>query len=190
MQLVLNLDKILFYFANHNLDNGTFDYIIPFITDLDNWRIPIIIIWLVLIFKGGRKGRVAAILLIFTITFCDQISASVLKPMVGRIRPCHSLNDVRLLVGCGGKYCFPSSHATNIAGFATIFSIFYPRQITLFWSIALIVGFSRLYVGVHYPGDVIYGFLLGSTIAVIIFTIYFFFAQKYKIIHYLSYHEI
>jgi undecaprenyl-diphosphatase len=187
VHLLLNLDKILFYFANHSLVNTLFDYLIPFITDLNNWRIPIIIIWLILIFKGGKKGRVAAILLIFTITFCDQISASVLKPLVGRIRPCHSLNDVRLLVGCGGEYCFPSSHATNIAGFATIFSIFYRRQIILFWSIALITGFSRLYVGVHYPADVIYGFLLGSALAVMVFTLYFFFAQKFKIIHYLSY---
>jgi undecaprenyl-diphosphatase len=135
---------------------------------------------------GGKKGRVAAFLIIPVITLSDQISASVLKPLFGRIRPCHDLDFVRLLVNCGGKLAFPSSHATNISGAAMVFSLIYHKGARYFWFIALIVGYSRVYVGVHYPGDVLFGFFLGSLISLFIYILYLVIASKYSGINYLK----
>jgi undecaprenyl-diphosphatase len=112
------------------------------------------------------------------------MSASVFKPFFERLRPCHSLDEVRLLVNCGGKYGFPSSHATNISGFAMLFSIIYSRYWYWFWLIAVLIGFSRIYVGVHYPGDVLFGYVIGILIAIVVYICYSFLTKKYPIIDY------
>ncbi len=158
----------------------------PIVTDIDNWRIPIVIIWLFLMIKGGRKGRVAALLIIPVLVLGDQIAAFVLKPWIGRLRPCHALENVRLLVNCGGKNAFPSNHATNISGFAIIFGLIYRQRWHWFLALALIIGFSRIYIGVHYPLDVIGGFFLEGTIGLAIFILYTNIAMRFPSIHYLE----
>lgn len=190
LKILVDIDEIIFSFLNQSIANNFFDLIMPFLTNLDNWRIPIVISVFYLVFKGGRKGRVGVILIIFIITACDQLSASVLKPMIGRIRPCYNLENVRIIVGCGGKFSFPSSHATNMAGFAMIFSLLYHRWSIWFWFLALTIGFTRIYIGVHYPGDVLYGFILGSVISVLIFSVYLILASKYPALHYLYRNDI
>ncbi len=182
LKIISLADHNTFFFINRDISNPVLNIIMPFITNLDNWRIPILIIWILLMIKGGRKGRVAAILLIPVLVMCDQISASLIKPWVARLRPCHELLDVTLLVGCGGKYSFPSSHATNITGFGMLFSFIYPRYWTGFAVLTMLIGLSRSYVGVHYPGDVLSGFILGAIIALTVFYTYQILAQKYPII--------
>jgi len=172
-------DQNTFFFLNRDISNPILNVIMPFVTNLDHWRIPILIIWILLIIRGGRKGRVAAVLLIPVLVMCDQISASLLKPWVARIRPCHELLNINLLVGCGGKYSFPSSHATNIAGFGLLFSFIYPRYWIAFCAITILIGLSRSYVGVHYPGDVLCGFILGAIVAVFVFYFYQILAHKF-----------
>jgi undecaprenyl-diphosphatase len=81
------------------------------------------------------------------------------------VRPCHELENVRLLVSCGGKHGFPSSHAANTFAAAITFAYFYRRYAGLFVTFSLLVGFSRIVVGVHYPGDVLGGFFWGYLIA-------------------------
>lgn len=179
---LLELDKTVFLFLNGHIRNPAFDMIMPFVTNLNNWKIPIVLFWLFLIIKGGKRGRVAAFLIVPVLILTDQVSASYLKPLVARLRPCHALSDVRLLVNCGGKYAFPSSHATNIAGFATLFTLIYRKYWYWFWSIALLIGFSRIYVGVHYPGDVLGGFLIGATLALIVYYLYRFLGRYYPAI--------
>lgn len=186
MQYLQLLDIRLFFLINQTLSNKLFDLIMPFVTHLDNWRLVILLIWLILIIKGRKKGRVAAFLIIPVITMSDQISASVFKPLIGRIRPCYDLDFVRLLVNCGGKLAFPSSHASNISGAAMLFSLIYNRGTGFFWFIALMVGYSRVYVGVHYPGDVLFGFFLGSSISIFIYILYLVIASRNNKINYMK----
>ncbi len=141
------------------------DWAMVFITEKDNWYIPLAILWLALIWKGGRRGRILAILLPIAVGTSDAISSQLLKPWIGRFRPCKTLEGFRLLVSCGGVYSFPSSHATNIATLAGLFAMYYPSSQWFWLIVAFLVGTSRIYVGVHYPADVVAGYLLGITVA-------------------------
>jgi len=161
----LNLADIkLFHFINTALSNPAFDMIMPFLTDLNKQRIVLVIaatllLWMII--RGNRPVRMAAILLIVTIIISDQLNSSVIKYWLLRQRPCRMLENVRLLVSCGSGYSFPSSHAVNNFAAALILSFFLPRAKWWFFGFAAIVAFSRVYVGVHYPSDVIGGGIIG-----------------------------
>ncbi|MDZ7270419.1 MAG: phosphatase PAP2 family protein [candidate division KSB1 bacterium] len=155
------LDAALFSLINQTLANPQFDVLMPFLTDIDNWRLIIALALLALCLFGGRKGRLATLLLVVTVTMTDQTSSHLLKPLVERTRPCHVLPNVRLLVGCSGAFSFPSSHAANLFGAAWLLWRFYRPLWPLFFLLASFVSYSRVYVGVHYPSDVLAGAVLG-----------------------------
>ena len=164
MEFFWNIDRIVFYFCNHDLQNRLFDVVLPIVTDLNkHWYGLSIaaILWLLLLLRTGTPGRIAALLLIPTITFADQLNSSFLKYLIVRPRPCHVLPDVHLLVSCGSGYSFPSSHAVNTFAAALVLAYFLPRWTWAFFSFAIIVDFSRVYVGVHYPSDVLGGSIVG-----------------------------
>ena len=96
-----------------------------------------------------------------------------LKYYFERIRPCNEIEGVRVLVGCGGSFSMPSNHAANAFAFAVTFFIFFKNKIRYtFLAVALLVALSRIYVGVHYPSDVLVGALLGSALALSVFWLY------------------
>jgi undecaprenyl-diphosphatase len=169
---LIQADITLFFLLNKTLANPVFDVVMPILTNIKYFRVPYLLIWIGLIVFGGKRGRVAAVLIILTITFSDQMSSSVIKPLVGRIRPCNALEGVRLLVGCSRAYSFTSSHATNIFAAATFFTHFYPKARWYFFIFAGMVAYSRSYVGVHYPGDLIFGALLGILCAWFVIMVY------------------
>ena len=155
------IDRTVFVLINQTLSNRLFDLIMPYITELDYWRIPIFLAWLALIIFGGQKGRITALLVVILLTLSDQLSSAVIKPWVNRLRPCFALDNVRLLIDQSRSPSFPSSHATNNAAMAALFSFRYRRYMPIFISIALLVSYSRIYVGVHYPSDVLGGLVIG-----------------------------
>lgn len=101
----------------------------------------------------------------------DRISSSWFKPFFQRLRPCHDpalARTIRLVesYGCGGQFGFMSSHAANTAALATFLSAVLPRRfrvaksLLVAWSV--LTGYSRVYLGAHFPGDVLAGWVLGS----------------------------
>jgi undecaprenyl-diphosphatase len=159
-----SIDVALFHFFNGSVRNSVFDFIMPIITDLNKQRIVLVFVALVLLWmliRGRHHVRIAAILLIITIVISDQLNSSVIKYWLIRPRPCHALQNVHLLVSCGSGFSFPSSHAVNNFAGALILAFFFPRAKWWFFGFAAIVAFSRVYVGVHYPFDVIGGAVIG-----------------------------
>jgi len=159
-----SIDVKIFYFINHSLANPVFDSFFRFITLPEHWFIAYVILMGILIIKGGRLGRIAFVGIIVVIAVSDQTSSNFLKNMVGRIRPCNALPNVRLLVNCLGSYSFPSSHATNNFAAAAYFSYLYSDYKKVLYGVAALVAFSRPYVGVHYPSDILFGAALGFLI--------------------------
>ncbi len=164
MDYLQNLDAAVFHFVNGTLQNPILDVLMPFITDLNKHTSVLVIVGILLIllfFNGGTKGRYAVIVLAFGILFSDQLNSSVAKFILARPRPCHVLQQVHLLVSCGSGYSFPSSHAVNNFCGAVILSFFFPQAAAWLCTFAGVVSFSRVYVGVHYPADVLGGAIIG-----------------------------
>lgn len=162
IDVIINVDKKIFTFFNSSIANPVFDIFFPIITNQDIWIIPILLGIIILSIKGGTKGRIASIVLIIGVILADYSSAQIIKPYFQRLRPSHDILDqIRLLVPKGGRYGFVSSHAANMYVSATILGYFYSKQKRLFFTIACLVAFSRVYVGVHYPADIVFGGLLG-----------------------------
>ena len=134
--------------------------------------IPLYISVLYVLIRHWKKEAIWLVLaLILCIVISDQIASGILKDLVKRLRPSHA-EDLKGLVHLvkgytGGNYGFASSHASNAAGFALLSSLVLKRRIytysILAW--ALITGYSRIYLGVHYPSDVLGGFLIGALAA-------------------------
>ena len=105
-------------------------------------------------------------IIIISVGLADATSAQILKPFFARLRPSHELTEgIRILMGKGGQYGFVSSHAANVFAAAVVFGYFYPLYKSTYFIIAALVAFSRVYVGVHYPADIIFGGLLGFGLA-------------------------
>jgi undecaprenyl-diphosphatase len=94
-------------------------------------------------------------MVVLTVGVADLATNRVIKPLVGRVRPCTALPTVVLRIPCPEGPSFPSSHAVNMAALATVLTLSYRRWWWVWWSAALVVGLSRVYVGVHYPSDVL-----------------------------------
>ncbi|MCI0707731.1 MAG: phosphatase PAP2 family protein [Ignavibacteriae bacterium] len=170
-----SIDRALFYFINHTLQNPLFDLVMPVLTDLNKQPVAIVIfalLWLLLLAKGGRAGRIAALLLIPTIYFSDQLNSTFLKHIFDRLRPCHALEDVHILVPCGSGFSFPSSHAVNNFAAAIVLAFYIPKGKWWFYSFAAAMAFSRPYVGAHYPSDILVGSVVGVGCGALIIFLY------------------
>lgn len=100
----------------------------------------------------------------------DVLGSQVLKPLMARVRPCHHQMDARRMNDiCGSTYGMPSGHAANTMGVATVLYFYAPpAAAAIAFVTSLIVGYSRIYVGVHYPGDVFAGWIVGILFGVIV----------------------
>jgi undecaprenyl-diphosphatase len=174
LDLLYSLDTTAFHFCNQTIANPVFDAAMPFITDMNQHWYGLVFLgglWTLLFWKGGKKGRTVALLLIPLIAMSDQLSSTVIKNIVARPRPCHTVNgmkliqDIRELVPCGSGFSFPSSHAVNNVAAATLLSHFYRRWSWAFFAYAGLMAFSRISVGVHFPSDVLGGAVIGAAIS-------------------------
>lgn len=174
LEFLNQIDTDIFLFFN-GLHTTFFDNLMWFISGKFIW-IPL---YLLLVFFLVRKYRINSLwwllALALVVLFADRISSGLIKPLAQRWRPTHNpaiehlvhvVNNYR-----GGSYGFVSSHAANTFAVATLLTFAFQQKWAKFALIAwaTVVSYSRIYLGVHYPGDVICGAALGIAIALAVF---------------------
>lgn len=166
LEKIIALDTQLFLFLN-GIHNPFWDQIMWYISATTTW-IPLYALVLFFIFKEYKwKGFIPLIFLILVIVLADKISVYGFKNVFERLRPSHN-PDIAQMVHIvnnyrGGNFGFVSSHAANTFAFAAFTALFFKNQkfayFIYLW--AVIVSYSRIYLGVHYPGDILGGAVLG-----------------------------
>jgi membrane-associated phospholipid phosphatase len=160
------LDKALFFFINVSLANPVTDILMPLVTSDTFLRLLYLISALLIVWKGDTRLRWLLLFSVLVLALTDSISAQWLKPLIARPRPCQSLpiQQIHLLVDCGAGLSMPSSHASNAFGQAALFGLAFRKWRWSLWLFAAIIAVSRVFVGVHYPADVVIGSILGIAI--------------------------
>ena len=155
------MDAYLFYLVNHGAQNGAFDLLMPEVSKYRNWIPVLLAVFGYIIYRDGHKGLLLFLIVAVGVTLSDFVSSKILKDFFAVPRPCISLPDVHLLAGCTHSGSFPSSHAANSFTIAATLGFYEKRLWLVGVPCALLVMFSRLYVGVHYPSDVAFGAVIG-----------------------------
>jgi len=166
MELVKAIDIKGFYFINQTVRNDVFDIIMPIITDLGLWYYLVILTALFCIpFKS--KGVYPFLLTLLSI-FSSRWISRFFKLFFDRPRPLMSLENVHVLGKEYYTYSFPSGHATVAFAFATILAFKIPKTRIPVFILATLIGVSRIYIGAHYPSDVLAGAVLGCGVSAVI----------------------
>jgi undecaprenyl-diphosphatase len=171
LETLKQLDRDLFIHLNE-MHSPIWDTIMIFMSDKYVW-IPFYLGLIGYLAWRYRRQSIAMVLLVIaSIGAADFIASGLMKPYFMRLRPCHDpalAEVINVVQNCGGKFGFISSHAANTFALAVFFSLVLSERYLLFkvllLSWAVIVTYSRIYLGVHYPSDVLLGALLGSVLA-------------------------
>jgi undecaprenyl-diphosphatase len=161
---MIALDKSLFLLIHQTFRNGLFDLVMPPLTEKWNWALPLAaVVLLCSFFNGTKRGALLLLSGILLVLVADG-GATVLKHLVLRPRPLASVAEAQALAERAASASFPSNHAANAFALATLFAIYYPSLAIPSFAVAALVSYSRIYLGDHYPLDVLAGALLGTSL--------------------------
>ena len=197
LESILNSDSRLLLFLNQ-FHSHFWDHFMWLVANKWTW-IPlyILILYIMQRGQGWKKAAIASVAFALVIACTDQLCGSVLRPFFHRYRPSQVQSGISTLLHLidgykGGKYGFPSCHAANSFGLAFFLVLYFKSRILsifiMVW--AVLVSYSRIYMGVHYPSDIVVGMLVGFAVSTLIyFTLKWLYASRlqiaaqYNIIH-------
>lgn len=177
--LVQEADEYLYRLINGQWVAHWLDGIMKLLRNPLFWA-PLYFFLLIWFFKRKREYVVLILLLsILCFALTDFTSAKILKPYLARLRPCYVPElGWRSIVGCGGQYGLPSSHASNHFGLAAFWFILvrglFKRNWYWLWIWAAMIGYAQVYVGVHYPSDILAGAALGIILGTVCSGLFYF----------------
>jgi undecaprenyl-diphosphatase len=168
-----SIDLSILYFFNQTLASPTLDVTFDILTNVRYWY-PIYVLtalWLIYKAEDRRTALVFVLGAVALVALTDSLSHYYLKPLFGRARPCSVFPDgraiidwIRLPVGRKLDPSMPSNHALNNMAVAVYFVARYGRRASWLAVVAVLIGLGRMYEGVHYPSDVLAGFVMGAAI--------------------------
>ena len=184
LQRLIDIDKQVMLALNGS-DSLYMDGVMKIYTSTSVW-IPVALVLLFVVLKNNSpRGAILTVLTVaLTIVATDQMSSHFIKPLVARLRPCNDPTIMHLIDTVNGYrsggYSFTSSHACNSFGIFAIVSLIIRNRVLslslLLW--ASINSYSRIYLGVHFPGDVLCGAILGTTIGALVYLLYCFIRKR------------
>lgn len=171
LEHLLDFDKEIFLLINRGLTNSFFDWLLPILRNPYTWA-PLYLFLIIFFVKTyGKMGVFIVAMTLANFAVSDIVSSHAIKKTVQRVRPCNDpvfKDQVILRVRCGSGYSFTSSHATNHFAMAFLWIVLFRRKwkptVALCLTWAILVSVSQIYVGVHYPFDILFGALLGILI--------------------------
>lgn len=185
LEQIEKLDQELFLFLNEQ-HSPFWDTIMVTVSDKYFW-IPFYLLLIGYIIWRYKMQSIPMLLMaIAAIGLADYVASGIFKPFFARLRPCHDPEIsamVNLVRGCGGQFGFLSSHASTGFALAVFFNLILSDRYLIFKIVlvawAVVVSYSRIYLGVHYPGDTLGGALVGAGTAMLAVVAYRFWLRKY-----------
>ncbi len=171
LELLQQWDAAFFHFINSSLGNPVFDTLLPWFREKWFWMPVYLFVAVFAVLNFRRRGWIILLGLMLAAGLADFTSSTLVKKNVQRLRPCNDVEmfeQLQLRVPCGGGYSFTSSHAANHFAAAVFLIGMFGSLARWLWPVALtwagLIAFSQVYVGVHYPGDVLCGAAVGAAI--------------------------
>ena len=174
LEQLIEWDKTVFLFLNHT-HTPFWDHFMWIYTGRLTWAPLIVALLFVLFRKNWKEATLVVVALALTITLCDQFASTLCKPYFARFRPAQDPDFsplVQIVNGYrGGRYGFISSHAANSFGAVVLLALIFRNRLFTITGLAwaAVNCYSRIYLGVHYPGDILAGTIAGVVIALLVY---------------------